>query len=114
MHRYYPPVTTAEREKRHPAEARGTASPGAGGAARLRRRAKCRELLQATREAALSRQREYEALLAQLSASEGDTPDWPFIQITIRAGIHHSRSTAAWADESLAALQAEESGRGTP
>ena len=71
-------------------------------------RAKCRELLEATREAAGRKLAEYETLLAQLSAAEGDTPDWPFIQVTIRAGIHHSRSTLAWADESLTALALDE------
>jgi hypothetical protein len=71
-------------------------------------REKCRELLQTARDAAAARLNEYEGLLAQLSAAEGDTPDWPFIQVTIRAGIHHSRSTMTWAEESLTALSLEE------
>jgi DNA-binding PadR family transcriptional regulator len=67
-------------------------------------RERCRGLLQAARDAASTKLREYETLLAQLSRDEGDAPDWPFMQLTIRAGIHHTRATLAWADESLEAL----------
>ncbi|WP_328471810.1 PadR family transcriptional regulator [Actinoplanes sp. NBC_00393] len=67
-------------------------------------RDRCRELLLSTRKVAESRLTEYEELLTRLEAEEGHLPDWPFIRITIRAGIHHSRSTIAWVDESLDAL----------
>ncbi|GIF38369.1 PadR family transcriptional regulator [Actinoplanes xinjiangensis] len=67
-------------------------------------RERCRGLLEAARDTALKNLQGYESLQTQLSAQEGDTPDWPFIEVTIRAGIHHSRATIAWADESLAAL----------
>ncbi|BEL08139.1 PadR family transcriptional regulator [Actinoplanes sichuanensis] len=71
-------------------------------------RARCRGLLQAARDRATQNLRGYEELHAQLSTAEGDTPDWPFIEVTIRAGIHHARATVAWADESLTALSTEE------
>ncbi|MEU4422463.1 PadR family transcriptional regulator [Actinoplanes sp. NPDC024001] len=75
---------------------------------------RCRDLLQQARAAAEGRLTEYEALLARLEAEEGDTPDWPYIRTTLRAGIHHSRSTIAWADESLAALSALPGGSPSP
>jgi DNA-binding PadR family transcriptional regulator len=67
-------------------------------------RDRCRDLVRATREAAESQLKEYEELLHRLAAEEGDTPDWPYIRTTIRAGIYHTRSTIAWADETLDAF----------
>ncbi|MEV6303375.1 PadR family transcriptional regulator [Actinoplanes sp. NPDC051861] len=67
-------------------------------------RERCAVLLRTARETAMQKLSAYEDLLARLGAEEGHTPDWPYIRITIRAGIHHSRSTIAWADEALAAL----------
>jgi DNA-binding PadR family transcriptional regulator len=64
-------------------------------------RERCLALLRAARNAAQAQLDEYEELLARLTAAEGDTPDWPFIRVTIRAGIHSSRAAVAWAEESL-------------
>jgi hypothetical protein len=64
-------------------------------------RERCLGLLRAAREAAQAQLDEYEELLTRLTAAEGDTPDWPFIRVTIRAGIHSSRAAVAWAEESL-------------
>lgn len=72
----------------------------------------CRELLRSAREAAQAKLAEYQGLLAQLGASEGDAPDWPYIKLTILAGIHSTRATIAWADESLAEFT-EMPGEGT-
>lgn len=65
---------------------------------------RCRELLRQTRTQAHARLAELEGLLAQLTAAEGNTPDWPYIRLTILAGIHQARASVAWADEALAAL----------
>jgi DNA-binding PadR family transcriptional regulator len=67
-------------------------------------RERCRELLRAARDSAEGKRVEYEALLDQLQAAEGHLPDWPYIRMTIRAGIHQARSAVAWADECLATL----------
>jgi DNA-binding PadR family transcriptional regulator len=67
-------------------------------------RERCRALLQAARSKALQQLEVYEELLARLEKEEGHTPDWPFMRVTIRAGIHQSRMTITWADESIAAL----------
>ena len=72
-------------------------------------RERCAGLLRAARDAAAARVAQFEGMHAQLSAAEGDTPDWPFMEITLRAGIHHSRATIAWAEESLSALEGESS-----
>ena len=72
-------------------------------------RERCRALLRAARDEATAKLAEYESLHTQLSAAEAGTPDWPFIELTVRAGIHGARSTVAWADESLAALDGESS-----
>ncbi|GAA3205032.1 PadR family transcriptional regulator [Dactylosporangium siamense] len=71
-------------------------------------RDRCRELLRSARDAASSQLAEYERLLAGLQAAEGDTPDWPFIRMTVLAGIHHARASVAWADECLDTLQGEQ------
>ncbi|MEV4141231.1 PadR family transcriptional regulator [Dactylosporangium sp. NPDC049742] len=68
-------------------------------------RERCRELLRGARDAAEAQRAEYEQLLARLTAEEGDTPDFPYIRMTILAGIHHSRAAAAWAGECLETLQ---------
>jgi DNA-binding PadR family transcriptional regulator len=65
---------------------------------------RCRALLQAARDSAEAKRVEYEALLAQLQDEEGHLPDWPYIRMTIRAGIHQARSAVAWTDECLATL----------
>jgi DNA-binding PadR family transcriptional regulator len=70
-------------------------------------RERCRELLQGARDAAVAQLAGYEQLLAGLEAEEGDTPDWPYIRMTVLAGIHHARAAAAWADECLETLQGE-------
>jgi DNA-binding PadR family transcriptional regulator len=64
-------------------------------------RERCRSLLRAARDSAHAQLDEYEELLARLSAAECDTPDWPYIRVTIRAGIHSARAAVAWAEESL-------------
>ncbi|MET7426092.1 PadR family transcriptional regulator [Dactylosporangium sp. NPDC005555] len=70
-------------------------------------RERCRELLRGAKNAAEAQRAEYEQLLAHLAVAEGDTPDWPYIRMTILAGIHHARAAAAWADECLDTLQGE-------
>ena len=55
---------------------------------------------------------EYETLLTQLTASEGHTPDWPYMRLTILAGIHSARAAVAWANESLSSLDTPR--RGNP
>ncbi|MEV0898803.1 PadR family transcriptional regulator [Actinoplanes sp. NPDC049802] len=67
----------------------------------------CAALLRETRDAAGARLRRYEGLLAGLSVTERDTPDWAFVRITLRAAIHQSRSTLEWAEESLTAFAAK-------
>ena len=69
-------------------------------------RERCAALLRTARETAAQKLAAYEELLDRLGREEGHTPDWPYIRITIRAGIHHSRSAIVWADEALAALPA--------
>lgn len=64
-------------------------------------RERCVALLQEVRDAARAQLAEYEELLARLTAAEGDTPDWPYIRVTVRAGIHSARASVAWAEESL-------------
>lgn len=67
-------------------------------------RDRCRELLQDARDRAERQLAEYEGLLSRLTAEEGHTPDWPYIRITIMAGIHHAQAAVTWANESLAEL----------
>jgi DNA-binding PadR family transcriptional regulator len=65
---------------------------------------RCRELLRDARETATRKLAEFEELESRLAAEEGDQPDWPFMRVTIRAGLHNARAAIAWADESLTAL----------
>lgn len=67
-------------------------------------RDRCRELVQGARNSAEGRLVEYEELLDRLAGTEGHTPDWPYIRLTILAGIHDARAAIAWADEALAEL----------
>jgi DNA-binding PadR family transcriptional regulator len=75
---------------------------------------RCRELLLAARKSAETQLADYAALLSQLQAAEGHTPDWPYIRMTISAGIHHSRAAVAWADEALASLDISPGGSASP
>lgn len=68
---------------------------------------RCRDLLQQTRSSADAKLAEYRKLLADLTVAEGHTPDWPFMRLTILAGIHQSQATIAWADEALSTLRKE-------
>ncbi len=65
----------------------------------------CRGLLRDAHDRADRQLAEYEQLLARLTAAEGHTPDWPYMRLTILAGIHSARAAAAWAAESLATFQ---------
>jgi DNA-binding PadR family transcriptional regulator len=67
--------------------------------------AACRELVSQARERAYAQL----AKLAQIraaDASEPTTADSPYWLITISAGEHRARATIAWADETLAILEA--------
>jgi DNA-binding PadR family transcriptional regulator len=72
----------------------------------------CRRLLEDARSKAEAQLVEYETLLAQLTATEGQTPDWPYMRLTILAGIHSARAAVAWATEALSSL--DTSRRGNP
>ncbi len=64
----------------------------------------CRALLTAARSDAERDLAYLDGMLASLTATEGHLPDWPYIRLTILAGIHVDRATIAWADEALASL----------
>lgn len=68
-------------------------------------RDRCRDLLSTARGDAERDLAYLEALLASLTESEGHLPDWPYIRLTILAGIHADRASIAWADEALASLE---------
>ncbi len=67
-------------------------------------RDRCRDLLADARSNAEAQLAEYETLLTDLTASEGHTPDWPYMRLTILAGIHSARAAVAWAGEALSSL----------
>jgi DNA-binding PadR family transcriptional regulator len=64
----------------------------------------CRELLRQAQEQATARLAELEGLLAELTVTEGHTPDFPYIRLTILAGIHQARAAADWAAQALDSL----------
>lgn len=66
--------------------------------------AACRDLVRESRRLALAR---LEALAVARSEAEGDDPvHRPYRLITISAGEHSARAAVAWADETLATLDA--------
>ena len=67
---------------------------------------RCRELLTGAQAQAATRLAELEALLAQLTVTEGHTPDFPYIRMTVLAGIHSARAAAEWAAQALDSLPA--------
>ncbi|GAA1826797.1 PadR family transcriptional regulator [Luedemannella flava] len=70
-------------------------------------RDRCLELLRDARDRARAQLGEYEGMLAQLTATEGHTPDWPYMRLTLLAGIHQCRAGVAWADECLTTLEGD-------
>ena len=64
----------------------------------------CRELLLGAQSDAERRLVEFEAVAREMSADEAHAPDLPFWQLTVSAGQHTARATAAWATQALAAL----------
>ncbi|MFG2040670.1 PadR family transcriptional regulator [Dactylosporangium sp. NPDC048998] len=66
----------------------------------------CRSLIMQAREQAAQQLREYEALAAQTAGEPQYADAAPFWQLTISAGRHSAQAAIAWADESLAALDA--------
>ncbi len=74
-------------------------------------RDRCRGLLEDARSKAAAQLAEYETLLTELTASEGHTPDWPYMRLTVLAGIHSSRAAVAWATESLSSLDTPRRGK---
>jgi DNA-binding PadR family transcriptional regulator len=75
--------------------------------------ARCRDLLRDARATAERHLTEYEQLLDHLAATEGHKTDWPYMRITILAGIHHTRAAVAWAEAALADLDTAEEGQPT-
>ncbi|MBB5867229.1 DNA-binding PadR family transcriptional regulator [Allocatelliglobosispora scoriae] len=67
---------------------------------------RCADLLRQAQTQAQVRLAELEGLLVELTAAEGHTPDWPYIRLTILAGIRQARASADWAAEGLASLDA--------
>ena len=64
----------------------------------------CRALLTQARADAELRLVEYRAIRQEIDTDDELAPDRPYWLLTISAGEHNARSTLAWADESLAAL----------
>ena len=64
----------------------------------------CRELLLGALSDAERRLVEFEAVAREMSADEAHAPDLPFWQLTVSAGQHTARATAAWATQALVAL----------
>jgi DNA-binding PadR family transcriptional regulator len=64
----------------------------------------CRELLVAARTQAELSLTEYDALVDRVRAEDGDSPDLPYMLITIFAGRHGAEATLAWTTQALATL----------
>ena len=58
-------------------------------------------LLRDARDRSQAQLGEYEGLLAHLTATEGHLPDFPYMRLTLLAGIHQCRASLAWAEECL-------------
>ena len=64
-------------------------------------RDQCVALLRDARDRSQAQLGEYEGLLAHLTATEGHLPDFPYMRLTLLAGIHQCRASLAWAEECL-------------
>lgn len=65
----------------------------------------CRELLLAASGDAEKRLGEYDALVRQVSADDADSPDLPYVLMTISAGRHNALAAMNWANEALGMLE---------
>ena len=63
----------------------------------------CRDLLEQARRQAVEQLAGFEAIRREIQAEE-PTDDHPFFLLTVSAGEHAVRATAAWAEESLLVL----------
>lgn len=64
----------------------------------------CRELLLAARSQAESSLIEYDALVDKVGTEDGQSPDLPYVLMTISAGRHGAEATLAWTTQALATL----------
>lgn len=67
---------------------------------------RCRELLEDVRSEAGQRLGMFAALRAEIATEEQYAQDAPYWLLTVSAGEHTARAAIAWAEESLAALEA--------
>lgn len=64
----------------------------------------CRDLLLAARTQAELSLAEYDALVDRVRTEDRDSPDLPYLLITISAGRHGAEATLAWTTQALATL----------
>ena len=67
----------------------------------------CRDLVVAARQRAESTLAELAVARREAESEAGQTPHQPYWLMTVSAGEHTARATISWADETLAALDAD-------